>query len=72
MTTLVFGVGVGTFILAIVWTSALFLCCISLRTQRNIGPIAVSIALLVMLILLLLPRGPQKEVTSVYKVILFH
>ncbi|XP_075233978.1 uncharacterized protein LOC142331775 isoform X2 [Lycorma delicatula] len=58
----------GTFILVIVWAFAFLLCCISLRTQRNIGPVAVSFALLVMLILLLLPRGPQSEVTSVHKV----
>ncbi|RZF47764.1 hypothetical protein LSTR_LSTR006028 [Laodelphax striatellus] len=68
MTTLLFGTGVGTFILVVVWSSALCLCCISLRTQRNIGPIAVSVALLVMLVLLLLPRGPQSEEQSIHKV----
>jgi len=68
MTTLVFGTGVGTFILLAVWSAALLLCFISLRTNRNVGPVAVSIALLVMVVLLLIPRGPQTSLPAVNKI----
>lgn len=64
MTTLLFGTGVGTFLLLAVWTTAFLLCFISLRTQRNIGPIAVLVATLVMLVLLAIPRGPEKPVEN--------
>ncbi|KAG8338454.1 SUMO1 sentrin specific peptidase 8 [Homalodisca vitripennis] len=67
MTTLVFGTGVGTFILLAVWSAALLLCFISLRTNRNVGPIAVSVAVLVMVVLLLIPRGPQSPPPPVDK-----
>lgn len=69
MTTLIFGTGVGTFILVSVWTVAAILCFISLRTHRgNIGPISIAVASLVMLILLLIPRGPESppDSTKVY------
>lgn len=69
MTTLIFGTGVGTFILVSVWTVAVILCFISLRTQRgNIGPVAIAVASLVMLILLLIPRGPESPPSDSYKV----
>lgn len=68
MTTLVFGTGVGTFILLAVWSSALLLCFISLRTNRNVGPVAVFIAVLVMVVLLLIPRGPQAPLPAINKV----
>lgn len=69
MTALVFGTGgVGTFILLTIWSAALVLCFISLRTHRNVGPVAVFIALLVMVVLLLIPRGTETQPSVVDKV----
>lgn len=69
MTALVFGTGgVGTFILLTIWSAALVLCFISLRTHRNVGPVAVFIALLVMVVLLLIPRGTDTQTSVVDKV----
>ncbi|XP_054260381.1 transmembrane protein 218-like [Macrosteles quadrilineatus] len=68
MTTLVFGTGVGTFILLAVWSAALLLCFISLRTNRNVGPVAVLAAVLVMVVLLLIPRGPEAPISTEHKI----
>lgn len=56
MNVVILGAGIGAVLLSVLWTLAFILCFISLRTKYNIGPIAVSITILITLILLSVPR----------------
>jgi hypothetical protein len=55
MSALVFGVGVGLFLLIALWVSAFLLCVVSLRANKNAGILAVLSAALLTSFLLVLP-----------------
>lgn len=57
MTTLIFGVGIGTFTVITLLIISVVLCCISSRTESSIGPIFSTFSGIVIVVLLLLPRG---------------
>ncbi|XP_063226412.1 transmembrane protein 218-like [Bacillus rossius redtenbacheri] len=61
MPTRVLGVGVGLFIVILLWVTAAILCCISLRTQKYIGVAAIILATIVSLILICIPRESENE-----------
>ncbi|KAK7598040.1 hypothetical protein V9T40_006275 [Parthenolecanium corni] len=54
--TIFLGAGIGAVLLSVLWAIALLFCFISLRTKYNMGPIAISIAILITLVLLSVPR----------------
>lgn len=56
MNVVVLGAGIGAIILSVLWTIALLLCFISLRTKYNLGPLAISVTIVVTIILLSVPR----------------
>ncbi|KAK3611351.1 hypothetical protein CHS0354_025879 [Potamilus streckersoni] len=68
----VLGVGIGTFLIALVWSLALFLCVVFSRAQgavSNAGIGVMLIAVLFSVILLVLPReetAAQKAVPKIY------
>ncbi|CAB3388623.1 Hypothetical predicted protein [Cloeon dipterum] len=61
MSALVFGVGVGLFVLIALWVSAFLLCIVSLRAQRNAGFVAILAAVLLTTVLLVLPIDSPED-----------
>ncbi|XP_015587382.1 uncharacterized protein LOC107264048 isoform X3 [Cephus cinctus] len=59
MTTLIFGIGLGLFIVLCLWVSAGLICLVSLRIERRIGAIALCIATAATIILVSLPRSTE-------------
>ena len=62
------GIGIGLFILAVLWVLAIFLCLALSRAQGNIsyaGFAAVLVAIVVTLVLGFFPRGPDGELEDV-------
>lgn len=53
--TTIGNIGIGLFILIIVWISTLIIFFIAVKTQSNLGWVAIGIALLITLILVLIP-----------------
>lgn len=60
MTTLVFGVGVGLFIILSLWVLAALIFVISLRVERKVGVIAVLLVSAITIILISVPRASEK------------
>lgn len=65
------GIGIGLFIVAVLWVLALFLCVFLSRAQGNItfaGFGAIVVTLLVTLVLWVFPRGPDsvQETNMIY------
>lgn len=58
-TNLVFGIGVGLFLLIILWASAALICLVSYRTDKKVGFIAVVVVLALTIILVKVPRTPE-------------
>lgn len=56
MNTVILGAGIGAILLSILWTLALILCFISLRTKYNLGPFAISVTIFITIILFSVPR----------------
>lgn len=65
MSALIFGVGVGLFIIIALWAVAFLLCLVSLRAQKNVGLIGILAATLLTSLLLFLPHdSPSDTVDS--------
>ncbi|KAF4529065.1 hypothetical protein B566_EDAN006087 [Ephemera danica] len=65
MSALIFGVGVGLFIIIALWAIALLLCLVSLRSQKNIGLLGILAASFFTGFLLLLPiDSPSDPIES--------
>lgn len=65
MSALIFGVGVGLFIIIALWAIALLLCLVSLRSQKNIGLLGILAASFFTGFLLLLPiDSPSDSIES--------
>ncbi|KZC13012.1 hypothetical protein WN55_04909 [Dufourea novaeangliae] len=64
MTNLVFGVGIGLFLIFVLWALALFVFIITLRVERKIGAIAILIVSICTVILIALPRASEKSVST--------
>ncbi|GFN94377.1 transmembrane protein 218 [Plakobranchus ocellatus] len=64
MANLVFGVGIGVFILALVWVLALIVCITFSRSPTKIaslGPLSILVAVLVSVILIVIPREVKEK-----------
>ncbi|XP_025602899.2 transmembrane protein 218-like [Athalia rosae] len=61
MTTLVFGVGFGIFLILILWLSAGLICLISLRTQKKVGFIALGVVGIITIALISIPRSSENS-----------
>lgn len=68
MTTRVLGVGVGLFVLIAIWLTAVVLCIVARRTNKNITLILVAGASCITIILILIPRESQFPAPVTYKV----
>jgi hypothetical protein len=64
MSALVFGVGVGLFLLIGLWVSALLLCVVSLRANKNAGFLAIVSAVLLTSLLLSLPIDTLEDLDT--------
>lgn len=51
--------GVGVYILTVLWFVTFMLCWVSVRTGHNVGKIAIIVSFVVTFILLLLPKGDE-------------
>lgn len=60
MTTLVFGVGVGLFIILSLWVLAALIFVISLRVEKKVGAIAILLVSAITIILISVPRASEK------------
>lgn len=49
--------GVGVYFLTVIWLISLMLCWVSVRTNHNIGKVAIGAAALITVILVALPKG---------------
>ncbi|XP_017754849.1 PREDICTED: uncharacterized protein LOC108547031 [Eufriesea mexicana] len=63
MTNLIFGVGIGLFLILILWGLALLVFIISLRIENKIGTIVIFIVSICTIILITLPRASEKPNT---------
>lgn len=61
MTNLIFGVGIGLFLILILWALALLVFIISLRIEKKIGAVAIIIVSICTIVLITLPRAPEKS-----------
>ncbi|XP_011862326.1 PREDICTED: uncharacterized protein LOC105558960 isoform X2 [Vollenhovia emeryi] len=68
MTTLVFGVGVGLFIILSLWVLAALIFLLSLRLERKVGVIAILLVSALTIILISVPRASEKPVPTSSKV----
>lgn len=68
MTTLVFGIGIGLFIILSLWVLAALIFLISLRIERKVGAIAILIVSVLTIILISVPRASEKSATAENKV----
>lgn len=59
--TTVGNIGIGLFILIIIWILALFIFVLAVRTQSNLGWLAVGTAFCITLILILIPTEKVNE-----------
>lgn len=62
MTALVFGIGIGLFVVLLVWITAALVFAVSLRTEKRVGAIAIATALLATVILVGAPRASKEPV----------
>lgn len=68
MTVRVLGVGIGLFLIIALWAVAILVCIISHRTHKHVGTAIVTIATVVTLILVLIPRESEIPKKPVFKV----
>lgn len=68
MTTLIFGVGVGLFIILSLWVLAALIFLISLRIERKVGAIAILVVSVLTIILISVPRASEKSTATENKV----
>ena len=68
MTNLIFGIGIGLFLILILWGLALLVFIISLRIEKKIGTVAIIIVSICTIVLITLPRAPEKSNTIDKKV----
>lgn len=68
MTVRILGIGSGLFIIISIWITTLVLCLVAQRTQKNVSSILISIATVVTLVLVLIPRESKVPPQAVYKV----
>lgn len=68
MSTLIFGVGLGTFLILTLWLSAGLICLISLRTQKKLGLVASGVVGIVTIALISVPRSSEDSDVSDDKV----
>nr|XP_012134531.1 PREDICTED: uncharacterized protein LOC105661766 isoform X2 [Megachile rotundata] len=68
MSNLVFGVGIGLFVILILWAIALLIFVISLRVEKKIGIIAILIVGVCTIILIALPKTSEKSNTTGKKI----
>lgn len=68
MTNLVFGVGIGLFLILILWAAALLVFFISLRIEKKIGTIAILVVSICTIVLIALPRASEKSTTADKKI----
>lgn len=59
MTTLIFGIGIGLFILISIWLLAGLIFSVSSRTDKKFGFIAIAVATLITFILICLPKNSE-------------
>lgn len=68
MTSHIFGVGLGLFVILTLWISAALIFLISLRIEKRIGAVALTVAAIITVILISVPRAPQHPVAQENKV----
>lgn len=68
MTTLIFGVGVGLFLILSLWLLAGVLFLISLRVEKKFGTFVILIVGIFTVVLVSIPRGSNKSNVSENKV----
>ncbi|XP_076242691.1 uncharacterized protein LOC143184381 [Calliopsis andreniformis] len=68
MTNLIFGVGIGLFLILILWGFALLAFVISLRVEKKVGIIAIIIVSICTIILIALPRASEKPTSNEKKI----
>jgi len=68
MTTLIFGVGVGLFIILSLWVLAALIFLISLRVEKKVGAIAILLVSALTIILISVPRASEKPAPADNKV----
>ncbi|KAL7295711.1 hypothetical protein TKK_0011058 [Trichogramma kaykai] len=64
MTSHIFGVGLGLFVILTLWISAGLIFLISLRIEKRIGAIALAVAAIITIILVSVPRASQHPVSQ--------
>ncbi|EFN80085.1 Thioredoxin, mitochondrial [Harpegnathos saltator] len=68
MTTLIFGVGIGLFIILSLWALAALIFLISLRIEKKVGIIAILLVSVFTIILISVPRASEKPAAAEDKV----
>ncbi|KAG7207183.1 hypothetical protein KM043_008870 [Ampulex compressa] len=68
MSTLIFGVGTGLFLILTLWIVAAVIFLISLRIEKKIGAIAIVVASVCTIILVSIPRASEKGTTHETKI----
>jgi hypothetical protein len=69
MTALIFGVGVGLFIILSLWVLAVLILVISLRVEKKIGAFAILFVIVFTIVLTNVPRASEKPAPIENKVI---
>ncbi|KAJ8683817.1 hypothetical protein QAD02_019609 [Eretmocerus hayati] len=64
MTSHIFGLGLGLFIILILWITAGLIFLISLRIEKRIGAVAFAVAAVITVVLVIVPRAPQFPVAK--------
>lgn len=68
MNNLVFGVGIGLFLILILWAIALLIFIVSLRVEKKIGTIAILVVGICTIVLIALPKTSEKAISTENKV----
>lgn len=59
MTTLILGIGVGLFVILTLWLSAALIFAVSFRIDKKVGAIAITVAAIITIILVSVPRSSE-------------
>ncbi|XP_074111886.1 transmembrane protein 218 [Cotesia typhae] len=59
MTTLILGIGVGLFVILTLWLSAALIFAVSFRIDKKIGAIAITVAAIITIVLVSVPRSSE-------------
>ncbi|XP_011504943.1 PREDICTED: uncharacterized protein LOC105367824 [Ceratosolen solmsi marchali] len=62
MTSHIFGVGLGLFVIITLWISAGLVFLVSLRIEKRIGAVALAVAAIVTIVLISVPRAVQHPI----------